>query len=150
MTEKQGRVGLALRGYRLGKKIKQKDMAGRADIPVQRLNKIEMSKVKPTAREMLAVLKVLGFANYKFLTLLMLLNDIDVDEGIELALVGFLPAADETSDYILAKGCTMRFRKINGRTLTALVNEQKCVESGMVAEADKALEKYANSISSSA
>ena len=150
MTERQGRVGLALRGYRLGKKIKQKDMAEQAGIPVQRLNRIEMSKVKPKAREMLAVLRVLQYANSKFLNLLLLLNDIDIEEGLALAVPSFLLVGDEQSNALLDRGATVRVRRINGRMMTAMLNEQKCIDSGMVADVDKVLEKYADSISSPA
>ena len=125
--------------------IRQVDMAELIGMAPYRLNKIEMSKAKPTMREVIAILKVLHGQNAKFLTLLCLLNDIEPEDGCGWAIGGLLYLDDDMTDSWLELGCTLRLRKINGRTQICALNEQKCKESGMVSEVDESMEKYANS-----
>lgn len=146
MTERQGRVGLALRGYRLGRKIRQVEMARQVGMTAQRLNRIEMSKVKPTAQEVHEILSVVDLARWKFLTLLFLLNDLEPEEAMEWALPNMLANAwDGESDKMLKSGVTVRMKRVNGRIMSCVLNEKKCVDSGMAAEVDKVFEAYAAS-----
>ncbi len=144
MTERQGRVGLCLRGYRIGQKISQVEMSRLVKMPAYRLNKIEMSKIKPTAAEMLDILFILDSAAPKFLTLLCLLNDVEPEYGCQLVLKGLPFVGDKHVDGLLDEGFTVRVKKVNGRVACALLNERMYIESGMVADVDKWLERCAD------